>query len=89
MQIGFDPGKSAQNVVRRGLPFDLVSSLEWGAAMVKEDDRSDYGELRMQAFLYGGGKPYVVVYTMRGPVRWIISFRRARESERRHYEQQA
>jgi uncharacterized DUF497 family protein len=41
----------------------------------------------MRAFLYGKGKPYVVVYIVRGPLRWIISFRRARESERRLYEQ--
>ena len=47
----------------------------------------DYGERRMRAFLYGEGKPDVVVYTLRGPVRWIISFRRARETERRRYEQ--
>ena len=87
MRIGFDPGKSAGNVAKRGLAFDRVAELEWETAVVVEDVRRDYGERRMLAFLYGGGKPYVVVYTMRGPVRWIISFRRARETERRRYEQ--
>jgi uncharacterized DUF497 family protein len=89
LRIGFAPGKSAKNARDRGLPFELVGDLEWEAAIVVEDARRDYGERRMRAFLYGQGKPHVVVYTMRGPVRWIISSRRAREAERRLYEQKA
>jgi uncharacterized DUF497 family protein len=89
MRIGFDPRKSARNVAERGLAFERVVELDWETAIVVEDTRRDYGERRMRAFLYGGGKPYVVVYTMRGLVRWIISFRRAHETERRRYEQQA
>ena len=74
-------------MAERGLAFDRVAELEWETAIVIEDVRRDYGERRMRAFLYGEGKPDVVVYTLRGPVRWIISFRRARETERRRYEQ--
>jgi uncharacterized protein len=88
MRIGFDPAKSAENIERRGLSFEEVTFLEWDTAIIKEDTRRDYGERRLQAFLYGRSKAYVVVYTMRGPVRWIISFRRARETERRLYEQE-
>jgi uncharacterized DUF497 family protein len=83
MRIGFDPHKSAKNARERGLPFELVADLGWDKAIIIEDTRRQYGERRMRAFLHGGGKPYVVVYTIRGPVRWIISFRRARETERR------
>lgn len=89
MQIGFDPRKSAKNAAERGLPFELVTDLDWETAIIVEDSRQDYGERRMRAFLYGEGKPYVVVYTMRSAVRWVISFRRARETERKHYEQKA
>lgn len=60
---------------------------KWESAIVVEDALRDYGERRMRAFVYGQGKPYVVVYTMRGAVRWIISFRRARETERKRHEQ--
>jgi uncharacterized DUF497 family protein len=88
MQIGFDPAKNAENIEKRGLSFEEVPLLEWETAIIKEDIRRDYGERRMQAFLYGGSKAYVVVYTMRGRLRWIISFRRARETERRLYEQE-
>lgn len=89
MLIGFDPAKNAENVARRGLPFEAVPQLEWEAAIIMEDRRREYGERRMRAFLYGRGKPYVVVYTIRGAVRWIISFRRARETERSLYERKA
>ena len=89
MRIGYDPAKSARNVAERGLAFDRVAERDWETAVVVEDARRDYGERRMRAFLYGGGKPYVVVYTMRGAVRWIISFRRARETERKRHEQPA
>ena len=89
MRIDFDPAKSAKNARERGLPFELVGDLEWDTAIVVEDARRDYGERRMRAFLYGQGKPHVVVYTMRGALRWIISFRRARETEGRLYEHKA
>lgn len=89
MEIGFDPAKNAENIRRRGLSFEVVRSLEWDAALIKEDRRRDYGEQRIQALVYGDGKPHVVVYTMRGPIWWIISFQRAREAERRLYEHEA
>ena len=85
MLIGFDPAKDAENVRRRGFSFELVPTLAWETAITKEDRRRDYGEQRMQVFVYGAGKPYVVVYTMRGPVRWIISFRKANRREVRAY----
>lgn len=89
MLIDYDPNKSATNSRESGLPFDLVADLVWETAIVVEDARRDYGERRMRAFLYDkADKPHVVVYTIRGPVRWIISFRRARETERRLYEEQ-
>lgn len=61
--------------------------LGWETAIMVEDLRRDYGEQRMRPFVHGEGRPYVVVYTMRGDVRWIISFRRPRETERRLHEQ--
>ncbi len=46
----------------------------------------DYGEERLQALIEGfDAKLYVVVFTMRGDVLWVISFRRARERERGNY----
>lgn len=86
MKIGYDPAKNARNVTERGLSFEDVGLLDWSTAIVREDRRRDYGERRYQALADGGdGKPYVVVFTVREDTIWVISFRRAHETERRHY----
>jgi uncharacterized DUF497 family protein len=83
MKLGYDPGKNAWNISERGLSFDDVAMLDWAGAIVRRDTRKDYGENRYQALADGlDGKPYVVVFTMRGDTTWIISFRRAHEKER-------
>ena len=74
----------------RGLPFDEVSVLDWESAIVRQDTRRNYGEDRYRALADGfDGKPYVVVFTMRGDTTWIISFRRAHEKERRRHGKKA
>lgn len=88
MGIDYDPIKNARNIQLRGLSFEDVALLDWETARIKQDSRRDYGERRMQAFLYGSGKPYVVVFTMRGETMWVISFRRARQREARNYGEQ-
>lgn len=92
MRIAYDPAKNARNVAQRGLSFDEVASLDWPNAFIARDERHDYGgEIRMQAILRGtDGKPYVVIFAVRGDVVWIISFRRAHEKEwRRHARKKA
>jgi len=86
MELGYDPGKNAWNIRERGLPFDMVATLNWARAIVRQDRRTDYGEDRYQALADGpDGRPYVVVFKMRGETMWIISLRRAHEKERRTY----
>lgn len=86
MQIGYDPQKNERNIIERGLPFDDVVFLDWEQALIRLDDRKDYGEIRYNAFAIGeDGKPYCVTFTFRGEIIWIISFRRAREKERKLY----
>ena len=70
------PSRSVASPLRR---FRSCGGIRHSSRRIVVDD---YGERRMQAFVYGGGKPYVEVYTIRGDAPWIISFRRARESER-------
>ncbi|MEL4896721.1 BrnT family toxin [Crocosphaera sp. Alani8] len=90
MQIGYDTKKNQKNIVERGLPFDDVVFLDWEQALIRVDDRKDYGEVRYNAFATGeDGKAYSVTFTLRGDIVWIISFRRAREKERRLYEQRS
>jgi uncharacterized DUF497 family protein/uncharacterized protein (DUF4415 family) len=64
---GYDPGKNAWNIRERGLAFADAAMLDWEGAIVRRDSRKDYGEDRYQALADGrDGKPYVVVFTMRG-----------------------
>ncbi|MEB0216820.1 hypothetical protein QN359_16430 [Undibacterium sp. 5I2] len=46
MDISFDPAKSERNERERGLSFSLAGQLDWTEAVIKEDDRKDYGERR-------------------------------------------
>lgn len=86
MDITFDPAKNTQNIVKHGLDFTDVQFLDWDNAMFKEDDRQDYNETRIQAFVRGfDGQAYVVVFTPREALH-IISFRRAHEKERKKFD---
>ncbi len=86
MRLGYDPQKNDRNIRERGLSFEQVPDLNWPTAIIRRDRRKDYGEDRLQALIEGfDAKLYVVVFTMRGDVLWVISFRRARERERGNY----
>jgi uncharacterized DUF497 family protein len=83
MEFGYDPRKNVWNIRERSLPFDDVAMLDWDNAIIWRDSRKDYGEDRYQALADGlDGKLYAVVFTTRGDITWIISFRRAHAKER-------
>lgn len=85
MKIEYDPAKSERNLRTRGLSFDMVFDLDWGRAMVFEDERRDYGEKRLVALIPLDERLYVVCYTRRADVRRIISFRKANKREVKIY----
>ena len=90
MKLGYDPYKNAWNIRERGLSFDEVTTLDWDRAIIRRDLRKDYGEDRYQALADGfDGKPYVIVFTMRGNTMWVISLRRAHMKERLTYGKKA
>jgi uncharacterized DUF497 family protein len=87
VDIDFDPAKNAVNVARRGLDFaDAALMWQEGPVIEIEDDRADYGELRMIAVGRVRGRVCVTVYTDRGPVRRIISLRKANRREINAYQ---
>src|SRR5882724_8143609 len=49
MDISFDSAKSEENLLARGIPFELAAEFEWDGALIAEDLRKDYGERRFQA----------------------------------------
>ena len=79
----WDPAKARANLDKHGVAFDAVLGFDWAEAIEAEDDRYDYGEVRMQALGPIGGRPHVLVYTRRGDTVRVISLRRANRRELR------
>jgi len=85
MEFAYDPDKDAANLRKHGIPLASGVLLDLGLAAVSADERKLYGEPRFRAFGRIDGKGYCLVFTVRGEVIRMISFRRAREKEMRRY----
>jgi uncharacterized DUF497 family protein len=58
-------GGYQQNVLVRGVPFDLAAEFAWEGALIVEDLRKDYGERRFQALGLIGDRLHMMVFTLR------------------------
>lgn len=87
VRIEFDPAKNAGNIAKHGLPLSLALELNWDEALVWQDTRQEYGEMRMVALAPLALVVCFVAYVDRGNVRRIISLRRANSREVKRYEQ--
>jgi uncharacterized protein len=87
VKIEFDSNKAATNQEKHGVSLGLAIELDWEAALVWIDDRSDYGETRMIALAPMSGILYYVAFVDRINVRRIISLRRANRREVKFYVQ--
>jgi uncharacterized DUF497 family protein len=85
--IEWDEAKRLETLTERGLDFADLVRFDHANALVVEDTRFDYGEVRYQALGMLDGKLVMVVYTPRGENRRIISLRRAKPKERKIYDQ--
>jgi uncharacterized DUF497 family protein len=85
VQSDFDPAKDATNLSKHGLSLAAASELSWDAALVRIDNRTDYGEVRMVALAPIGDMLFYVAFVDREPTRRIISLRRANRREISHY----
>jgi uncharacterized protein len=87
MKIEFDAAKNYANVRERGLPFDRAAAFEFDSAMVQQDSRKDYPEVRYVAIGYLESRLHVLCFTgIDGGIR-VISFRKANSREVKIYEQ--
>ena len=90
MRYGWDEPKRRLNIIGHGVDFAAVYDFEWDFAVLKIDDRHNYGELREQALSFIGAVLHVLIFTERyddeGPLIWVISLRKATRRERRDYE---
>ena len=78
-------GPRPRNIAERGLSFERVAELDWDTVLIVEDDRRDYGEVRLRVIGRLGGCLYVAVVTPRGEDLRVVSFRRASRREARLY----
>ncbi|RVU21759.1 BrnT family toxin [Methylobacterium oryzihabitans] len=82
--MDFDWRDEKNETVRagRGFGFEDAVGIFLGRTVEWQDTRQDYGEVRMVAVGETGGRFFTVVYTDRGPIRWIITAWAANRKER-------
>lgn len=81
----WDKFKDKTNRNKHGVGFELAYGFDWAAAVVEEDERFDYGEVRYRAFGRVAGKGYCLAFTFRdGNIR-VIRMRPMHEKETRRY----
>ena len=85
VQYEWDENKRRDNIGKHGIDFELVHAFEWNTAKIIPSPRD--GEMRYLALGYISGRLYSIVYTERGAVTRIISFRPASNEERNYYAQ--
>jgi hypothetical protein len=84
--LDWDPGKAEANLAKHGVPFEAAERFEWAGALLRRDDRRDYGEARWQAIGLLDGRLHHLTFTRRGDRVRLISLRRAHSRELRRYE---
>jgi uncharacterized DUF497 family protein len=88
----WDEAKAIANEAKHGVSLaDGAEALRLARTwVVREDDRRDYGERRLQCLVADPDVPQLVlmvVVTLRKPTVWLISARPANRKERERYEQ--
>lgn len=73
-------------IQERGLDFADASIVFSGEFMTRLDNRFDYGETRNITAGFLGDRMVVLVWTLRGQARHIISMRYAHAKERRRWQ---
>jgi uncharacterized DUF497 family protein len=79
----WDDTKSQRNLLERGFGFDHAAAIFIWPTLEAQDNRRDYGEVRVQAIGRAGDDILSVVYSDRDEVRRIISARLTNKKERK------
>lgn len=79
--ITFDPSKDQANREKHGISLVEADFLDWSAALIREDNRNDYGEIRLIALAPMVDRLYCCVYVEREEAKRIISLRKANQRE--------
>lgn len=79
----WDENKRLSNIAKHEIDFTAMHNFDWSAIYEKRSDR--HGEERIAVTGYIADRLYVVIYTMRGERKRIISLRKANPREMREY----
>lgn len=85
MKIEFNQDKREATLRERGLDFAMAAEIFAGPTLTGQDKRSDYGESRFITFGLLTSRMVVLVWTLRGTSRRIISMRYANDREKSKY----
>jgi len=88
MGVAFDPEKDARNIAKHGISLERAEEMDMAAALVRKDDRFDYGETRYVAFGEIDDTLHCLVFTFRGSRVRAISLRKANKRENSRYGRQ-
>ena len=87
MHIKFDASKNEANIRERGLSFELAADFDFSTAIINQDTRKAYPEVRFVAVGFLGKRLHVLCFTpATGGIR-VISFRKANTREVKDYDQ--
>lgn len=89
MEFGWDPAKHERTRRERGFGFDYAVRIFLGPTVEAVDRRRDFGEQRIRAIGQIDGRIYVVIYTERAGLRWVISAWKASGKDARTWRRRA
>jgi uncharacterized DUF497 family protein len=87
LDIEFDEQKRIQTLLNRDLDFARAGEVFSSTIHILEDQRKSYGEKRFITLGFLDSRLIVVVWTVRGVKRRVISMRKANEREIKEYAQ--
>ena len=85
MRLTYDPAKRALTLEVRGLDFEDAGRVLKSRNLTLEDDRRDYGEVRLQTVARLNDHLVMVIWTARGDACHVISMRKCNARERKIY----
>ena len=77
----WEEDKRVENLEKHRIDFHAADGFDWTTALIFEDKRRNYGEVRYTAHGWIGNRLYALVFTDRADARRIISFRKANRRE--------
>lgn len=83
--VTWDEDKLSSNIAKHGLSFEGADAVFDHPVVAWDDDRDDYGELRINLLGWLKGQMVHLTYTERGEAMHVISLREAENHEIKRY----